>query len=293
MGKIAAEGLQILDPRASPAIDGLIVITHGKRRTVRPYHQFHPGVLDRVGVLEFIDEHVAEAPSVVRQQFRVVTPKLERTQQKLRKIHHASALAGLLVILIKANQLLSSRIIAVFQRFGPQPFVLVLVDEVLDVPRNPPRIVEILRLDDFFDDAQLIVAVEDLEALRQLRLAPMQTQQSMGNAVKGADPERGAGNAEQAFDTRTHLAGGLVGEGHCEDAVRRSAFRLDEPGDTMHEYAGLAAASACQHQHRTDRCGDCLALGIVEGIKDRGEVHRVQSGRKGGDSTGFHSSRAV
>src|SRR3546814_7225661 len=69
--------------------------------------------------------------------------------------------------------------------------------------------------------AQLVVAVEDLEAFGQLRVLPVQSQQPVRQAVEGADPQPARAVAQQFVGAMAHLAGGLVGEGHGEDAVHR------------------------------------------------------------------------
>ena len=115
--------------------------------------------------------------------------------------------------------------------------------------------------------------IEDLEALRQIRVAPVQAQQPVRDAVERADPHRRARHAEQLLDAAAHLARGLVRERHGEDAVRRRALDLDDPGDAVREHARLAAAGAGEHQHRPERGGDGLALRVVEGVENRGEVH--------------------
>src|SRR5947207_11928315 len=55
------------------------------------------------------------------------------------------------------------------------------------------------------DEALLILGVEDLEALSEIRLAPVQPQQPVCDAVKGADPQSAAGHTEQSLDASTHL----------------------------------------------------------------------------------------
>jgi hypothetical protein len=70
----------------------------------------------------------------------------------------------------------------------------------------------------------------------------------------------------------THLGCGLVGERHRQDRVRRGILDLDQPGDTMHKYTGFAGASASENQLTTHRGSYGLALGIVEGIKQKGEI---------------------
>jgi hypothetical protein len=98
------------------------------------------------------------------------------------------------------------------------------------------------------DQPQLVVAVEHLEAFRQLRLLPVQAQQAVGEAVEGADPHAARSPPQLRVDARAHLAGGLVGEGDREDAVHRHAVHLVQPGDAVGQHAGLAGAGAGQHQ---------------------------------------------
>jgi len=129
--------------------------------------------------------------------------------------------------------------------------VLVVIDEPLHLARHPARLVVLGRLQHLLDEALLVLGVEDLEALGELRLAPVHAQQAVRDAVEGADPERRPRQAEQLLDARAHLAGGLVGEGDREDAVRRGALGLDHPGDAVREHARLARARAGEHQHRT------------------------------------------
>ena len=49
---------------------------------------------------------------------------------------------------------------------------------------------------------RLVLGIQDLEALRQTRLAPVQAQQPVREPVEGADPHGAAGNAEQRLDAR-------------------------------------------------------------------------------------------
>ena len=261
--EVLAEGAQVLDPRTAPAVDRLVVVADRERRALGAHEELRPGVLYRVGVLELIHQHMLEAAAVVREQLRLVAPQLEGAQQQLGEIHHARHAAGLLVVLVELDELASRRVVAVLERFRPQALVLLLVDEPLDLARHPTRLVELLRLHQFFYEPQLVVRVEDLEALRQAGLAPVQAQQAVRDAVEGADPERRARHAEERLDAAAHLARGLVGEGDGEDAVRRGALGLDEPGDAVHQHARLAAARAGEHHHGTDGRGHGLALGVV------------------------------
>jgi hypothetical protein len=93
--------------------------------------------------------------------------------------------------------------------------------------------------------------------------------------MKGADPQRADRLPEDLLQARAHLAGGLVGEGHRHDAVGRDALNLHQPGNAVHQHAGLAAAGAGQDQHGYERCGDRLALTFVESIQEVRNIHHV------------------
>jgi len=57
--------------------------------------------------------------------------------------------------------------------------------------------------------------------------------------------------------------GSFVGEGDCQDGIRRDASILNHVGDAISNGPGLAAAGASQHQHRTfDSLGGFALLGI-------------------------------
>jgi len=137
---------------------------------------------------------VLEAPVVVRQQRRVVAAELIGAQQQFGEIHHAGALALRFVFGVDPDELPARGIARVLECRRPVALVLVLVDEPLDLARHPAGLVELHGLDDFLDEPQLVLAIEDLEALRQIRLAPVQAQQPVRDAVERAHPHGPAGH---------------------------------------------------------------------------------------------------
>ena len=96
---------------AAPAVDRLVVVADNERNAfLRRGKQSQPGVLDCVGVLEFVDEQVPEAPPVMREYLGIVTPQFVRPQQQLRKIDEAAALAELFVGGIQRDHLATVRV---------------------------------------------------------------------------------------------------------------------------------------------------------------------------------------
>src|SRR5205085_341693 len=300
---VAAELLEMPGARAPEAVNRLIVVADHERIAaarrsrgwsgrcrrgagLRRREQPHPLVLDGVGVLELIDQHVLEAPPVVRKERGVVAPQLEGAQQQLREVHDARARARGLVRGVEPDQLTARRIVLVLELPRAAAFVLVGIDVPLHLARHPARLVELRRPDDLLDEALLILGVEDLKALSEVRLAPVQPQQPVRNAVKGADPQSAARHTEQPLDATAHLPRRLVGEGHGQDAVGRDALGLDQPRDAVRQHPGLAAAGPGEHQHRAERRGDRGALSVVQRIEDRGQIHggRILPGKPAGSA---------
>ena len=101
----------------------------------------------------------------------------------------------------------------------------------------------------------------------------MGPEQAVGQAMEGADPHTAGGAFQQLLDAYPHFIGGLVGEGHCQDALWGDPLHLNEPGDAVDKHAGLAAAGASQDQQVPwIRC-HCLALVVVEGVEYVGYIH--------------------
>jgi hypothetical protein len=90
--------------------------------------------------------------------------------------------------------------------------VLLRVDPPRHLARRIAAFVQLHRRDDALDHAQLVVRVHDLETFRQRRLAPVQAQQAVRQAVEGADPHAARAAAQQRFHATAHLRRRLVGE---------------------------------------------------------------------------------
>ena len=81
--------------------------------------------------------------------------------------------------------------------------------------------------------------------------------------MEGADPHpRGVG-PEHPGDARLHLARGLVGERHREDAVGRHTVMLDQVGDAGRQHPGLARPRAGQDEDRSLEMLHGLALVVI------------------------------
>ena len=280
-GEVTLETLEMLHPRPAPAEDGLIVVTHHERRACRPGQEFHPPVLNRVGVLEFIHQNVLEPPLVLFPQFRPLLDQFQRAQQQFAEVHHRGCAAYLLVTCIEVDELPALCTALVVDAAGAQSLVLLAVDEPLYLPRRRLVLIEAETLQQTADDAQLILRIDDLKTFRQPGLAPVNSQQPVRQAVECADPEVAGRETQQILDPMAHFPGGLVGKGDREEMLGHDVLDADQPGDPVHEHAGLAASGAGEHQHRPpDGRGYRLSLRVIQRIDDCGDVH-VESRRVG------------
>ena len=86
VGEIAPVLLQVLDLRAAPAIDRLIVIADRERQALRAHQQLQPVVLNGVGVLELVDQHMPEARPIMREHVGPVAQQFVSAQQQFGEI---------------------------------------------------------------------------------------------------------------------------------------------------------------------------------------------------------------
>ena len=150
---------------------------------------------------------------------------------------------------------------------GIEPAVFPPVDAPGERAGGPLLVVDIGRLQDLLDEADLIVGVEDGEIGLEIDKFGVDAQYLGADRVKRAHPRHALDEAGEAPDPLAHFARRLVGEGHREDFVRPGAPRGDEMGDAGGQHARLADASARQHQHRPVQRLDRLALRRVERFK--------------------------
>src|SRR5680860_43061 len=206
--------------------------------------QPQPGILNGVSVLKFVHQQVAKTFPVMREQCRIVAQRLQRAQQKFGKVDQPGTLAGVLVSHVNPHQLTADGIAGIFQLVRAQSLVLARIDVPLRLARRPARLVQLQTFQHPLYQTILVIGIENLERLGQPRLAPVRPQQPMRKAMERAHPHAARGGAQQGFHSPAHLGGRLVGEGHRQHAVRRSALDQTQPRDAMHQHTRLAAAGA-------------------------------------------------
>ena len=245
--ELAHEVGHVAHSRAAKGVDALVVVTHRQHTAQRPGQHLDPGVLQLVRVLKLVDQDVTKAPLVVLAYRVVVTQELIAAQHQLAEINHAFALALVFVQLVDLD-LAARFVVARFDHVGAQAVFLASCNEPLCLLGGKALVVDVVGLHQPLDGAQLVLRVQDLEALRQVGQLVVRTQQAVAQAVEGADPHAAHIDGQHGRQPHEHLLGGLVGERDGEDATRGDLPGLQQPGDTRSEHPGLARARARQNQ---------------------------------------------
>ena len=102
----------------------------------------------------------------------------------------------------------------------------------------------------------------------------------MGDTVKRPHPHAAPRHVEQGLRPRAHFRRGLVGESDREHALGAHALHLDQPGDAMHQHAGLAAPGAGDDKQVAQGSGDGFALPLVQGPDNARYVQPLLDGNR-------------
>ncbi len=162
--------------------------------------------------------------------------------------------------------------------------VLPPVDKPRQLPRGPALVVNICLGNQAFQEAQLVVRVDD----RVIALKPdqfgMAAQHLGSDGVESAQPRHPFDCfAHQPADALAHLLCRLVGEGDAQDFARPGAPLANQMREAMGQRGGLPGARAGEHQDRPLGGQHSVALRRIEA----GEPWR-QIGRGGGEGTIGH-----
>ena len=120
--------------------------------------------------------------------------------------------------------------------------------------RRRPGVRRVEVVQDVADDLPLVGVVHDREVARDADLLAVAAQHAHAHRVKRADPQVARGVADHAFQARLHLAGGLVGEGHRQDAIREDLLLFEQIGDAVGQHARLPGPAPAKIRHGPSVC---------------------------------------
>ena len=275
---VLRQPLQVEGGRAAPAVDALVVVTHGGEHRALAGQRFQQLVLDGVGVLVLVDQHVAQRVLPLRAHRVVAQQQFLRQRDQVVEIDR---LVGGQPFFIAGHHARRHALVVVGCRSVGLRAVQALVLPAADGPLPAPRQRVVGRRAGVFQDRQHVVAVEDAELLFQAQGRAVGAENAHPQRVKGADHQvlRGA-RTDQLFRPFAHLLRGLVGEGDGRN-LRRLVTRLQQPCDLVHDDAGFARAGTGQHQARPAEVVHCFELGgVQQWLVGHGGTDRSGPGRR-------------
>jgi hypothetical protein len=251
---------------AAPAVDRLVVVADDHQVLVIGDQVADQAELRGVGVLELVDEHEAEPLGPSPRHVGGAREQPDRLDDQIVEVERRARPQHVLVARIDQPGL------DVVVVGGVRP-VLVGADERVLGERDPGQqrlgvesaVAVVQRAHRFAHRAELIRLIVDRKAARQAEGAPLDLQDLQAQCVKRSDREladRGA-IAHQRGDALAHLRRGLVGERHGADRARRDA-EPQQVCDPVRDHAGLARASAGEHEQRPAAVARRLALRRIE-----------------------------
>ncbi len=221
--------------------------------------------LGEVGVLELVDEDVAEALAPPLEHVGVLTEELHDEQQEVVEVGGRRLGEPLLVLGVDLGEPVLGRRRRLGERLlGQDQLVLHRRDRVVQPAGREPLRVQVHVPADVVDEAGGVGLVVDRErraVAEHARLAP-QDAGACGVERRHPHPVRHA--AHQLGDALLHLTRGLVREGDREDLERRHVTLADQVRDPVGQQAGLARSRARDDEHRTVGRRDRLALDRVQ-----------------------------
>ena len=250
--EILLEAEDVFHFRAAPGIDRLVVIPHAADVLVTLRQQPQPVILDQVGVLIFVHQDIPKRTMVLRQDVRVGEQDLDHMQHQIAEIGRVqNAQAGLIGLIQRRRA--SVREVRFVGRSDPrrgQPAILPALDRRHQGCRSPALLIDPFGLHHLFQDAQLVVRVQDGEIRGQPDMFGMPAQHPRTQGMECAQPQPLGRFAEDCGDPFTHLPGRLVGEGDGQDLVGKRAPGQQDMREPCGQHASLAGARPGQHQQR-------------------------------------------
>ena len=269
--KIALEAQDVVDIRAAPAVDRLVVVADAAEIAAASREKPQPQILDDVGVLILVDEHVAEATLERREDVGVLPEEPEGFEQEIAEIDGVQGLQPRLIGFVERDRAAAREGCALARgnAFRVEAPVLPAVDERRQRPGGPALLVDVLGLQDLLEETKLVVRVEDREVRPQPHEFRVHAQDLGADRVECAEPRQALHRAGEKRDALAHFARGLVGEGDGQNLVRPRPSRRDDMGDARSQHPRLADSGPGQHENRP-----------VEGL-DRGKLFVVEAAQIG------------
>ena len=279
-GKVFLKAQDVVDFRAAPAVDRLVIVADATDVATLLCEQPQPQILRDVGVLIFVHQHIFEAFLIFGEDFGMLLKDAQSFEQQIAEIDRVQNFQPRLIGCIEFATFAIGKIMrfACWHFVGCQAAVFPTVDVTGELSCGPAFFVEVFRFDKLLEQADLIVGVEDGEVGAQTGEFRVAAQHLRADGVEGAEPLHAFDHtADEATDAVFHFACGFVGEGHGEDFTRPGAFGGQQMREPRCQHACFARARTGEHKNGTIKRFDSFALRVVQSV-EIGRMHARESG---------------
>jgi len=232
-------------------------------------------VLGGVGVLELVDQDVAEAAGVALEDVVALLEQLDDPHDQVAEVDRVGCLQRGLVPRVHLERRLAGHVVLRNLHLGGQQAgILPAIDSRQVLPGGAHVEAQIagrpLRL------RELIRVVVDGEAPRQPQRLRLAAEDPRSGGVERRHPEPLRVRPDQLLHPLAQLAGGLVGERDGEDLRGPRQALAQEVRDAMGENARLSRACARQDEQRPFAVAHGLELRRVQDFGER--VRHIREG---------------
>ena len=264
-GEILLEAQDITHLGPAPAIDRLVIIPHTADVFMAACQQAQPQVLRDIGILILVHQNIFEPALILGQNIRIALKYLHHMQQQITKIHRVQdGEAGLIGFVKRHPAPVKGPGLAAWHLGGGQRLIFPAVDNARQHARRVAFFVDILGADQLFEQAELVIGIQNRKAAFQADQLGMAAQKFYTNRMKRAQPRHAFHRATKVFaHPLLHLAGGFVGKRHRQNLVGPCASGMQQMRNARGQRFGLAGARPCQHQNRpVELFHSLLLLGV-------------------------------
>ena len=222
---LVLKGENILNGGAPELIDALVVITHHADVFPLSGDEGGEGVLEHVGILILINEHIAEAALPVIPHILMLFQQGDGIEQEIVKIHGVAGIQPAHILPVDLPHLLPVQIIGCLGItaviLGKNPVPLGTGNIGQDGSRRIGLFIHIVVLKDMADERKGVSSVVDGEITGEAQPVTVPAQNSHTGRVEGAGPDVSGALPQKGLQPGLQLAGCLVGEGDGKDLPGR------------------------------------------------------------------------
>ena len=217
--------------------EALIDVSDDHDAAVLLGEEAHELPLRGVGVLELVDEDVAEPVAVTLERFGVLAEQAHREHEQVVEVDGRRFLQAALVLGVDLGEAAlgrADRHLGVLR--GQHELVLQRADLRVQLARREPLRVEVEVAAHPVGEALRVGLVVDREARPVAEQARLPPQDPRARGVEGRHPHAAGDGTDEVGDPLLHLARGLVGERDREDLERRHVELADEVREPVREH---------------------------------------------------------